>query len=100
MMEIISMAIWGGVGWGLLIVTGYEGCGGASDRNVHVDWGDGYIGAYIYQNSSNCTLKMGAVYINFISKVDFKKHNEISHFMPMKMTEIKMSNNTKCWWGW
>ena len=51
------------------------------DGNVlYHDCGDGYNGVYIFQNSSKCTLKMGAFYCTWIylSKVGLKTRAENS----------------------
>lgn len=51
------------------------------DENVlYHDCGGGYVGIYIYQNSLNCTLKMGIFYFMYIylNKVSFKTRVEIN----------------------
>lgn len=81
-----------------MLVTGYEGFGGlVIEMYILIEEMGIQVHTFIKTHQTVPLKWVQFIYTNFISKVEFKKHNEISHFMPMKMTEIKMSNNTKCW---
>lgn len=67
--------------WGRMAVVEGETKNFTGDRNV-LDWGSGYINAYIWQSLSNCIPKVGHILCKlYLNKVEFFKKTIPFHFI-------------------